>query len=48
MTEKTPAPKMETPKPAPARPNNPNGNPGYHPSTQKFEHGDFKHSSEDR
>lgn len=29
-------------------PNNPDGNPGYHPSTKGYEHMGAKHTSEDR
>ena len=30
------------------RPNNPKGNPGYHPSTKAYEHSGSSHSSKDR
>lgn len=38
-----------TPAPMPrARPNNPNGNAGYHPSTKAYEHSGPEHTSDDR
>ena len=35
-------------KSPPSRPNNPHGNPGYHPSTDGYGHDGREHSSKDR
>lgn len=45
MTDKPEAPKLDHPKPPPT---NPNGNPGYHPSTKDFEHAGSQHTSKHR
>lgn len=52
MTDKEPVapPAQNEPviKESQGRPNNPHGNPGHHPSTDRYGHSGSKHSSKDR
>ncbi len=43
-----PAKTVPAAKAPPAKPRNPEGNPGHHPSTQAYHHEGYKHTSGDR